>query len=271
MQCRRSSLGGREKAGPPLTSLSVCLSRPDRLSSLGLLLTSRSDSHLSLGHNWSAPQYLVVNLYTWRASILTSDASDDLCLPLCTWHASMTRREPHMQLAYPLSLPPALSSAGYLKTFAAVWHLVIGLVLLSSVVWYEGQRRLGQLPFNADWVERQTLYYVYVGIWLATLLGMIVQLLEEHQALYASSNFFAEDVHERFSSRWLNLGTFCVSTASASSCGQPSSSLRPRSATKPPPRAARAAPTKREAGSRRRSSSRGSLGTLHSASSRSSG
>ena len=125
----------------------------------------------------------------------------------------MTRREPHMRLAYPLSLPPALSSAGYLKTIAAVWHLVIGLVLLSSVVWYEGQRRLGQLPFNADWVERQTLYYVYVGIWLATFLGMIVQLLEEHQALYASSNFFAEDVHERFSSRWLNLGTFCVSTA----------------------------------------------------------
>ena len=119
-----------------------------------------------LGRDWAAPQYLVLNIYTWR----------------------------------------------YLKVYALVWHFTAGVALLVLAAWAKGGVPWGQ---DTSWhgLKLAHLWYAYLVLLVVTFVGLSVQLLEEQSTLYGTSNPFAEDLWERLSSRWLDLGTFCVSTA----------------------------------------------------------
>ena len=88
------------------------------------------------------------------------------------------------------------------KAYGFLWHVLIGvgLVLLDAFVLHA--------DVSAFWAE--AIWPSYLAVWTVVSLSIVKQIFEEQLVLFRTANLFEEQLYDRFSSLWRDLGKFSV-------------------------------------------------------------
>lgn len=100
-----------------------------------------------------------------------------------------------------------------LKAYGMFWHAFSGALIIALAFVYRTELRFCAPAAGQGGGEGYTCHpavWVYPGVWLASMVGIAMQLFEEQVALFDTANPFEEKLYDRLSTMWRDLGRFSV-------------------------------------------------------------